>query len=138
MVHPLRFLAIALLVSTAQCADTQPALDLITRQFGSQAASSVQLELGYACPDSTKGCFSLSATSTSVTIKASAMSELTYGIGYYTRFHCGATVGWARGGGSHTLGGKKWPCHVGSLSPTVMSRTVPYTYQVDLVTMVDV
>ena len=55
------------------------------------------------------------------------MSELTYGIGYYTRYTCGLTVGRDKWGGSHT-NASHWPC-TPSLEPVQMPRAVPYTYQ---------
>ena len=49
------------------------------------------------------------------------------GIGHYTRFQCRLTVGWTRGGGSHT-NASAWPCHTGALKPVSMGRAVPITY----------
>ena len=45
-------------------------------------------------------------------VKATAISELTYGVGWYLRIKCGLTVGWAHGGNSHT--NATWPRPQGS------------------------
>jgi len=62
-----------------------------------------------------------------VKVTATSMSELTYGIGRYTRFVCNLTVGWPRGGGSSNATGLSWPC-TASMMPMAMGRAVPYTY----------
>eukprot|EP01044_Picomonas_judraskeda_P023466 COSAG03_NODE_6162_length_1104_cov_1.226866_1_plen_90_part_10 len=79
----------------------QPAYDLITRNFGAAAAKTFNLTLhSGACSGGGHGCFSIAEGSEGlVEITAGSMSDLTYGIGYYTRFSCGLTVGWKRGGG---------------------------------------
>ena len=80
--------------------NVQPASDLIARQFGATAASTFSLIInGSLCPSSS-GCFEVKPGDQSITITASSIAELTYGIGYYTRFGCGLTVGWPHGGGS--------------------------------------
>ena len=113
-------------------ASVQPALDLITRNFGASATSAFNLTVGAnVCEEgsSEHGCFSMAErTSGLVDIKATSMSDLTYGIGYYIRFSCELTVGWKRGGGSRT-DAAAWPCHTGTLKPTTISRAVPYTYE---------
>eukprot|EP00658_Telonema_sp_P-2_P032395 TRINITY_DN24001_c0_g1_i16.p1 TRINITY_DN24001_c0_g1~~TRINITY_DN24001_c0_g1_i16.p1 ORF type:complete len:421 (-),score=64.15 TRINITY_DN24001_c0_g1_i16:122-1384(-) len=53
--------------------------------------------------------------------------DSTYGIGWYTRYTCGLTVGWKHGGGSHT-NASSWPCS-SSLAPVTKHRAVPYTYE---------
>eukprot|EP01047_Picozoa_sp_COSAG01_P034688 COSAG01_NODE_2617_length_7374_cov_7.663505_4_plen_342_part_00 len=108
----------------------QPALDLVTRIFGAAAAASFDLSLSDSvCGSGENHCFSLSQAGGKVSVAASSMSGLTYGIGYYTRFSCGLTVGWTRGGGSHTAA-ESWPCHgAETLKPVQMSRAVPYTYE---------
>ena len=64
-----------------------------------------------------------------VSISASDASSLTYGIGYYTRFSCGLSVGWMRGGGRNTKAAA-WPCHGSAeLAATVVERAVKYTYE---------
>ena len=92
----------------AAAVDVQPAIDLIERNFGEVAASKFSLSLGATRCENGGGevvkapCFSLAYGEGKITIHASSMSELTYGIGYYARFSCGMTVGWKRGGGSFT------------------------------------
>ena len=115
--------------------DIQPAYDLISRVFGERAAAvfSLSLDANATCRGKQPPCFGLSADASRVSLTASSMSELTYGIGYYTRFHCGLTVGWKRGGGSHTSAGS-WPCHVQSSADRTqineaVARPVPYTYE---------
>jgi hypothetical protein len=62
-------------------------------------------------------------------VKASSMSELTFGIGYYTRFFCGLAVGWRRGGGSFTKNNTTWPCHWSELlHELTVPRKLPYTF----------
>eukprot|EP00656_Telonema_subtile_P011229 TRINITY_DN15534_c0_g1_i1.p1 TRINITY_DN15534_c0_g1~~TRINITY_DN15534_c0_g1_i1.p1 ORF type:complete len:866 (+),score=187.31 TRINITY_DN15534_c0_g1_i1:142-2739(+) len=124
-------LLVVLVLSTAR-ADTQPGIDLITRNFGAKAASSFELQIkdGPCTAGSTTvqpPCFALSQSNGKISVVASAMSELTYGIGWYTRLTCGLTVGWRHGGGSHT-NSSNWPCTT-SLSPVAMQRSVPYTYE---------
>ena len=101
-------------------ASTQPAVDLITRRFGPEAAASFDLQIRPAadCGVHKPPCFAVSqaAARGPVTVVASGMSELTYGVGYYSRFSCGLTVGWKHGGGSHTTprpgtAAAAWPCH---------------------------
>ena len=115
--------------------DIQPAYDLISRVFGERAAAvfSLSLDANATCRGKQPPCFGLSADASRVSLTASSMSELTYGIGYYTRFHCGLTVGWKRGGGSHTSAGS-WPCHVQSSADRTqineaVARAVAYTYE---------
>eukprot|EP01052_Picozoa_sp_SAG31_P057478 SAG31_NODE_17034_length_686_cov_0.669506_1_plen_181_part_00 len=110
--------------------DIQPALDLITRRFGATAASTFSLSIlgdGDGCGELEAPCFSLSQTGGKINIAASAMAALTYGIGYYTRFTCGLTVGWKQGGGSY-VNSTSWPC-TQSLPAIDVARAVPYTYQ---------
>jgi alpha-N-acetylglucosaminidase len=118
-----------------------PALELVERRFGAAATAALNLTISddvCAAGAGTGGgeagghCFVLSQAggggSKVVSITASSMSSLTYGIGYYVRFHCGLTVGWARGGGSYTSPAA-WPCHGSApLRPVRMQRAVPYTY----------
>jgi alpha-N-acetylglucosaminidase len=127
--------AAAPLAAAAAAADVQPALDLIQRNFGEAAVSAFNLTIsnstceGGGGSSSAHGCFALSEQGGKVVIAASSIAELTYGIGYYTRFSCGLTVGWKRGGGSHTEA-KAWPCHTaGTLQPAMVPRSVPYTYE---------
>ena len=87
-------LAAAALIGTASAVEVQPAVDLITRNFGAKAASVFELVIEDGDCGGTKApCFSLSQTSGKVSVTASSMSELTYGIGYYTRYICGLTIG---------------------------------------------
>ena len=116
-------LTAALSFSQPKAASVQPALDVVVRQFGAHAASSLQLSIdpGLNCgaksevkdTEAASRCFHLSQPSAStIAIAATSMSELTYGIGYYARFSCGFTVGWAHGGGSYTGNASTaWPCH---------------------------
>lgn len=114
----------------------QPALDLITRNFGPNAAAAFTLELKPSVPCSAANetaqapCFSLKLINGKVVVTASSMAELTYGIGHYTRFQCGLTVGWARGGNSYSnIPGLSWPCHQQEFQSVALARVVPYTYQ---------
>ena len=94
--------AAALCSGAAATLAVQPALDLIGRNFGPAAALAFNLTIDTkACagvrgraPASGQGarCFALSEQDGKVAITASTMSDLTYGIGYYTRFSCGLTV----------------------------------------------
>ena len=98
--------AAALCSGAAATLAVQPALDLIGRNFGPAAALAFNLTIdtsGKACagvrgraPAAASGqgarCFALSEQDGKVSITASTMSDLTYGIGYYTRFSCGLTV----------------------------------------------
>ena len=115
---------------------TQPASDLVARNFGSEAAASLELTIvtNASCSASRGGltaeppCFALSESPEGkVAVTASSLDALTYGIGYYTRFSCGLTVGWARGGGSFT-NSSAWPCHSHPLQPVAKSRAVPFTW----------
>jgi len=133
--------------ATAAGADVQPALDLITRQFGSAAAAAFTLSINSdptaPCTTSVDGvrgagarvaaapCYAIQqGADNKVMVSASSMAELTYGIGRYTRFQCGLTVGWARGGNSHAnVPGLQWPCHANAthaaeVSPEVGARVV--------------
>jgi alpha-N-acetylglucosaminidase len=108
----------------------QPALDLVTRNFGPDAAAVfiLSIKAGEDCGEAAKApCFSLSQSNGKVSITGTSMSELTYGIGYYTRYTCGLTVGRDKWGGSHT-NASSWPC-TPTLKPVQMPRAVPYTYQ---------
>ena len=109
---------------------TQPAMDVITRNFGAAAARTFNLQLlapGSACGGSAPPSTSTAAAATTatspppcfaywagangtVTVEASSMSELTYGIGHYVRHACGLTVGWINGGGTYTVPSAGWPC----------------------------
>jgi hypothetical protein len=134
--------------TTAAGADVQPALDLITRQFGSAAAAAFTLSINSdptapcttSSVDGVRGagarvaaapCYAIEqGADNKVMVSASSMAELTYGIGRYTRFQCGLTVGWARGGNSHAnVPGLQWPCHANAthaseVSPEVGARVV--------------
>jgi hypothetical protein len=113
----------------------QPAIDLVSRNFGVQAADALTLSLGAKSCVGADGvklnppCFSISqsAAGGKVAVAASGMSELTYGIGYYGRFSCGLSVGWKRGGGSHSLTNESWPCHGATkkLEAVAVERAVP-------------
>ena len=125
-------LALGLSLAAAAAASApaeQPAADLITRNFGADAAAAFELTIkaDAACGSEKAPCFSLSQAGGKVSVTASSMSELTYGIGYYTRYTCGLTVGRDKWGGSHTKA-KSWPC-TASLKPVDMPRAVKYTYQ---------
>jgi alpha-N-acetylglucosaminidase len=97
-----------------------------SRNFGADAAKVFDLSLADPCGG--KGpCFALSQSGGKVKIAASSMSELTYGIGYYTRYTCGLTVGRDKWGGSHT-NASSWPCS-SELEPVTVQRAVKYTYQ---------
>lgn len=120
--------ATILVGADAANADVQPAVDLITRNFGAKAAGSFSLSVhGGDCGSAKAPCFSLAQEGGKVKVRATTMSELTYGIGYYTRYTCGLTIGRDKWGGSHT-GAKSWPC-TAELQPLEMSRAVKYTYQ---------
>lgn len=105
-------ITLALAVSAAG-PSVQPALDVVARQFGARAVAALNLSIdpNLECSGDTTAtlasftsrssasnassfCFRLSQpTATTIAIAATSMSELTYGIGYYTRFSCGFTVG---------------------------------------------
>jgi len=129
--------SVAAMVGQLVASNVQPALDVVTRQFGTAAAASLKLTIDpkLNCGDdaATALCFALSQPSaTSIAIVATSMSELTYGIGYYARFSCGFTVGWAHGGGSFTGDGvSAWPCAGGAtaLKPTTVARSVLHTFE---------
>jgi hypothetical protein len=117
------------LVLSSSSSDVKPALDLVTRNFGVNAASIFSLELkpGADCvvvggEKAKAPCFSLSQQGGKVSIVASSMSELTYGIGHYTRYTCGLTVGRDKWGGSHT-DSAKWPC-TDTLTAVAVARAV--------------
>jgi alpha-N-acetylglucosaminidase len=116
--------------AAASDADVQPAIDVITRNFGKEAAASFDLSIKAGpCSESVPSpCFAISENSGKVSIVATSMSELTYGIGHYTRFSCGLTVGWRNGGNSFT-DAAAWPCHKGTLAAAAVPRAVKYTYQ---------
>ena len=119
---------LALLFSCSS-ANVRAAFDLISRNFGSAASASFDLSISTGpCNATAAPCFSLSESGSKVSITASSMSELTYGIGFYTRYYCGLTVGRDKWGGSHT-NSSDWPCHGGALKPVSQARAVPYTYQ---------
>lgn len=122
---------------------TQPASDLVARNFGAEAAASLELTITANAPCSAgRGgstaeppCFALSESPEGkVAVTGSSMDALTYGIGYYTRFSCGLTVGWARGGGSFTSS-SAWPCHNRPLKPVAKSRAVPFTWNDNVCTV---
>ena len=54
---------------------------------------------------------------------ATTAAELTGGLGVYLREHCGMTVGWERGGGTHVFTPKHWP-EVGT--PVSVSHCIPH------------
>jgi len=67
--------------------DVQPALDLVTRNYGTAAAAALRLSVSAsACADAKvkAPCFVLTegTDGSSVKLSASTMSELTYGIGW--------------------------------------------------------
>ena len=100
------------------------------RNFGATAAAAFDLSLADGPCGAEKlaaPCFALSQAGGKVSIVASGMSELTYGIGYYTRYTCGLTIGRDKWGGSHT-NSSSWPC-TQSLKPTAVARATKYTYQ---------
>ena len=100
------------------------------RNFGAAAAAAFDLSLADGPCGAEKlaaPCFALSQAGGKVSIVASGMSELTYGIGYYTRYTCGLTIGRDKWGGSHT-NSSIWPC-TQSLKPTAVARATKYTYQ---------
>ena len=127
-------LSLTLLLSSSMSlasTDVQPAIDLIARNFGPAAVKSLNLTINMNLSSCSSPCFSVTQEKSNgvVSIVASAMSELTYGVGYYTRFSCGLTVGWAHGGGSHVTGWSSGGCHGPKvLQPITMERAVPYTY----------
>jgi alpha-N-acetylglucosaminidase len=114
--------------------DVQPVVDLVLRNFGTTAATSVTLSLSN---DTSLGCappcFALrqepKSAGGNVLISASSIDTLSYAVGYYTRFSCGLTLGWVGGGNSFTNSSRGWPCHAGLLKPMTMARAVPYTFQ---------
>ena len=88
--------------NASNTASVQPAVDVITRNFGAAAAAVFNLKLldeGTACEvadedgvtvSSAKApCFAITQTGGKLTVSASSMSELTYGIGHYARYTCG-------------------------------------------------
>ena len=121
--------ATAAAAAAAATAGVQPAVDLITRNFGKDAAASFELSIktGPCSASVPSPCFAISESGGKVSIVATSMSELTFGVGHYTRFSCGLTVGWRNGGNSFT--DAAWPCHKGTLPPTAMPRAVKYSYQ---------
>ena len=129
------FLALTLALGSATLhtsTNVQPALDLVSRNFGPGAAKALNLTIDADLTTCASPCFSVTQAESNavVSIVASAMSELTYGIGYYTRFSCGLTVGWEHGGGSHVVADwSRGGCHGPKvLKPVTMERAVPYTY----------
>jgi len=58
-------------------------------------------------------------------VTGTTASELTGGVGIYLREHCGMTVGWVRGGGSHVFVPETWP-KVGT--PVSRARSVPWSH----------
>ena len=109
----------------------KPSRCAISRNFGADAAKVFDLSLDDPC-DGKGLCFALSQSGDKVKIAASSMSELTYGIGYYTRYTCGLTVGRDKWGGSHT-NASSWPCS-SELKPVTVQRAVKYTYQYNVCT----
>lgn len=105
------------LAAAAADPSVQPALDLIERNFGALARAAFDLGIDpeRGCGDGVRApCFSVSQTGepesqARVKVTASSMTELTYGIGYYTRHICNLTVGRDKWGGSHT-DAATWPC----------------------------
>ena len=134
----------------AHQSSVQPAIDLVVRNFGPGAAAALDLVIrdNSSCSAGAGSaevkeppCFTLAAVSagaeSKVTVTASSMDTLTYGIGYYMRFACGLSVGWVGGGGNSfssaefaaNSSSQRWPCHVGALKPVAVARAVPYTFQ---------
>ena len=69
-----------------------------------------ELALGPVRGAARKNAFTISdAAGGKTRIVGSTASELTAGLGVYLREHCGMTVGWVRGGGSHVFMPKAWP-----------------------------
>ena len=69
-----------------------------------------------------------------ILVMASSISELSYGIGYYLRYHCNVTLGWDRIGGSVrnvTLPAAQWPVLP---EPLQKRRTVPWSYLMNVCT----
>ena len=66
----------------------EPARQLIIRNFGAAAAQSFDLSTNLSkCGTKSPPCFSLSSTDGKrIALGASSISELTYGIGWYTRW----------------------------------------------------
>ena len=86
------------------------------------------LSIAAGCPGVPSGtnCFTLrDGPSGKTEITGTTASELTGGLGVYLREHCGMTVGWVRGGGSHVFTPKPWP-KVGA--PVSRPRSVPYSH----------
>ena len=75
-------------------------------------------------------------TKNRILVMASSISELSYGIGYYLRYHCNLTLGWDRIGGSVrnlTLPPSRaeWPV---LSKPVQMQRRVPWSYLMNVCT----
>ena len=107
-----------------------PCAWLGSRNFGADAAAAFELSIADGPCGEEKApapCFALSQKAGKVAIAATSMSELTYGIGYYTRYTCGLTVGRDKWGGSHT-NASSWPC-TSTLKSVAVPRAVKYTYQ---------
>ena len=90
-------------IRTNSSASVQPAVDLITRNFGPGASAVFQLKLldeGVGCETRNEAgettatakapCFAITQNAGVLVVSASSMSELTYGIGYYARYTCGS------------------------------------------------
>ena len=58
-------------------------------------------------------------------VTGTTASELTGGVGVYLREHCGMTVGWVRGGGTHVFVPEAWP-KVGTR--VSRARSVPWSH----------
>ena len=92
------------------------------------SSAQFMLSIEPSCPGipAGKACFSLSDGPAGRTkITGTSASELTGGLGVYLREHCGMTVGWERGGGSHVFTPKPWP-KVGA--PLSRARSVPWSH----------
>lgn len=94
-------------VASAQ-GSTQAVYDLIERIMPGQSS---HFELSFAnCSGTNLPCFILAdGADGTLQVQGTGASELTAGLGYYLREYVGWSLGWPRGGGSHTCVPSPWP-----------------------------
>jgi alpha-N-acetylglucosaminidase len=124
-------------VPKGRAATTGPAIDLLDRLLGPDAKSHFDLGFfGPAAPCSGY-CYTLQDSASApntVVIRATSISELTAGIGFYLREYCNMTIGWKRGGGSNLkVPASAW-AKIGSGDVVLRKRNVPWSYMMNVCT----
>jgi hypothetical protein len=111
--------------SAAPGGDAAAVLALLDRVLPAGSSASFVLELSSAACAGPHGCFSVSGgAGAKVTVRATSVSELAFGVGHYLTQAANMTFGWPRGGGSRTVvpaGG--WPA-----ANLTRARLAPFSY----------